>query len=90
MSQSEMHKAVRAIDRRPAGLEAFRADPEQFLAEFDLTAREREALARVDPWELLELGVHPIFIRHITRHLQVPHAQIYTLERGQGWLRVSP
>lgn len=75
MSNYELQKLVRDVNRDPARREAFKATPDAFFAEYDLTGREREALLRFDIGELYALGVHGLLLRPFTILRGVPEAE---------------
>jgi len=48
--------------------EAMQQRPEAAIAEFDLTAPEREVLLAGDVARLFEMGVHPFLLSFLTRY----------------------
>lgn len=66
MSQYQLQKLCRAVNRDPAARERYMKDRTDFFAEFDLTEPEIAALTALDIDALYDLGVHPLLLRPFT------------------------
>jgi hypothetical protein len=66
VSLYQLQKLMYEVNRSPERREAYRDDPAAFLARFDLTDEEKEALARLDIRALYQRGVHPLLLRPFT------------------------
>lgn len=63
MSVYEMSRLFFGLKENRPAIEAYLADPESALAEFELTDAERAALLDVDLYTLYRMGVHPLLLR---------------------------
>jgi len=63
MSIYELQKLLRDINRKPACRTAYFESPARFAEGYDLTADEREALAKLDIEALYAKGVHGLILR---------------------------
>lgn len=66
MSQYQLQKLCRAVNRDPAARERYMKERAAFIAEFDLTETESSALTALDIDALYDLGVHPLLLRPFT------------------------
>ncbi len=66
MSLYQLQKLMYEVNRSPERRDAYRHDRAVFLARFDLTDKEREAVTRLDVRTLYQLGVHPLLLRPFT------------------------
>jgi hypothetical protein len=48
--------------------QAFKADPEKAIADYDLTAAERKALLAGEVGTLAKMGAHTFLLGHLTRY----------------------
>lgn len=62
MSQLGIDSALWGVYTSAENAERFRADPDEYLAAFDLTEQEHAAVAAQDLAALLELGAHPFLM----------------------------
>lgn len=62
MSRYAVNKILRECILNDDRLHAFLADPQTFLAPYDLTDDERQALAALDYPTLYSAGVHPFML----------------------------
>lgn len=63
MSVYEMSRLFFGLKENKPATEAYLANPEAALAEFDLTDAERTALLAVDLYNIYRMGVHPLLLR---------------------------
>lgn len=68
MSAYQLNKLCHRTLNDDAFREAMKRQPETAIAEFDLTAPEREALLAGDVARLFEIGVHPFLLSFLTRY----------------------
>lgn len=66
MSLYQLQKLMYQVNRDPERRNAYRNDGTAFIARFDLTAEEKDAVARLDIRTLYQLGVHPLLLRPFT------------------------
>jgi hypothetical protein len=66
MSLYQLQKLIYEVNRNPEWRDAYRNDEAAFAARFDLTAEEKDAVARLDIRTLYQLGVHPLLLRPFT------------------------
>ena len=66
MSQYQLQKLCRAVNRDPVARARYMEDRAAFVATFDLTDAERTALEDLDIDALYDLGVHPLLLRPFT------------------------
>ncbi len=66
MSLYQLQKLMYEVNRSPERRDAYRHDGAAFLARFDLTEEEKDAVARLDIRTLYRLGVHPLLLRPFT------------------------
>ncbi len=71
MSRGAIDIALYEIDQSVETLERFAADPEGFLAGFDLTDDERTAFVEWDYGTLYAMGAHPFLLFQTVRSLGV-------------------
>jgi Aromatic-ring-opening dioxygenase LigAB, LigA subunit len=68
MSAYQLNKLCHRTLNDLAFREAMQRQPETAIADFDLTAAEREALLAGDVARLFEMGVHPFLLSFLTRY----------------------
>ena len=66
MSVYALQKLLRDVNRIPERREAYFKSPATFVAGYELTAPEREALLGFDIRALYEMGVHGLILRPFT------------------------
>ncbi len=66
MSLYQLQKLMYEVNRSPERRDAYRHDRAAFLARFDLTDEERDAVIRLDVRTLYRFGVHPLLLRPFT------------------------
>ncbi|MGE5302531.1 MAG: hypothetical protein ACM3TN_04335 [Alphaproteobacteria bacterium] len=66
MSLYHVQKLMYDVNRNPERREEYRKDKAAFAARYDLTAEEKDAVARLDVRRLYQLGVHPLLLRPFT------------------------
>ncbi len=66
MSLYQLQKLLYDVNRNPERRQAYREDGAVFLARYELTAAEKEALAALDIRRLYQFGVHPLLLRPFT------------------------
>ncbi len=66
MSLYQLQKLMYEVNRSPERRDAYRKEGAAFIARFDLTAEEKDAVARLDIRTLYRLGVHPLLLRPFT------------------------
>ena len=66
MSLYQLQKLMYEVNRNPEQRDAYRNDGAAFIARFDLTADEKDAVARLDIRTLYRLGIHPLLLRPFT------------------------
>jgi Aromatic-ring-opening dioxygenase LigAB, LigA subunit len=66
MSLYQLQKLMYEVNRDPERRDAYRNDGPAFIARFELTAEEKDAVARLDVRTLYRLGVHPLLLRPFT------------------------
>jgi len=66
MSLYHVQKLMYDVNRNPERREEYRKDKAAFEARYDLTAEEKDAVARLDIRRLYQLGVHPLLLRPFT------------------------
>jgi hypothetical protein len=71
MSLYHIQKLMYDVNRNPERREEYRKDKAAFSARYDLTAEEKDAVARLDIRRLYQLGVHPLLLRPFTLLHQV-------------------
>ena len=68
MSVYQLNKLCHRMLNDLAFREAMQRQPASAIAEYDLTAPEREALLAGDVARLFEMGVHPFILSFLTRY----------------------
>lgn len=66
MSLYQLQKLMYEVNRSPERRETYRHDRAAFLARFDLTDEEKDAVTRLDIRTLYQRGVHPLLLRPFT------------------------
>ena len=66
MSLYHVQKLMYDVNRNPERREEYRKDKAAFAARYDLSAEEKDAVARLDVRWLYQLGVHPLLLRPFT------------------------
>ena len=66
MSLYQLQKLIYEVNRNPEHRDTYRADPVGFLARYQLTPEEQEAIVALDVRKLYRLGVHPLLLRPFT------------------------
>jgi hypothetical protein len=66
MSVYVLQNLIRDVNRKPEARASYFAAPDEFVAGYDLTAEERDALLRLDIGRLYGLGVHALLLRPFT------------------------
>jgi hypothetical protein len=66
MSLYQLQKLIYEVNRNPEQRETYRADQNGFIARYQLTSEEREAITELDVRKLYRLGVHPLLLRPFT------------------------
>lgn len=75
MSVYTLQKMLRDVNRKPDCREAFFADKASFVARYELTPDERDAVLAFDVTRLYALGVHGLILRPFTILHQMPEPQ---------------
>jgi hypothetical protein len=65
MSLYQLQKLIYDVNRNSERREAYRGDG-AFIARYDLTAEELDAISRLDIRKLYQMGVHPLLLRPFT------------------------
>jgi hypothetical protein len=68
MSIYSVHKIAHLVQKDPAFRERMRQDPAAAVADFPLTAEERQALLNGDVGRLAQLGAHGYVIGALAQH----------------------
>jgi hypothetical protein len=66
MSLYQLQKLIYEVNRNSERRDTYRADPVGFLARYQLTPEEQEAIVALDVRKLYRLGVHPLLLRPFT------------------------
>jgi hypothetical protein len=66
MSLYQLQKLIYDVNRNSERREAYRGDGGAFIARYDLTAEELDAISRLDIRKLYQMGVHPLLLRPFT------------------------
>jgi hypothetical protein len=66
MSLYQLQKLIYEVNRNPERRDTYRADPVGFLARYQLTPEEQQAIIELDVRKLYWLGVHPLLLRPFT------------------------
>lgn len=66
MSLYQVQKLIYEVNRNPERREAYRADGAVFVARYELTAEEQEAITQLNIRKLYQWGVHPLLLRPFT------------------------
>jgi Aromatic-ring-opening dioxygenase LigAB, LigA subunit len=66
MSLYQLQKLIYEVNRNPERRDTYRADLVGFLARYQLTPEEQEAIVALDVRKLYRLGVHPLLLRPFT------------------------
>lgn len=66
MSLYQLQKLMYEVNREPERRSAYRNDGAAFMARFDLTPEEKDAVAQLDIRTLYRFGVHPLLLRPFT------------------------
>ena len=66
MSLYQLQKLMFDVNRNTERREKYRADRTVFVAGYDLTAEEREAIEDLNIRKLYQAGVHPLLLRPFT------------------------
>ncbi|MEP9383282.1 hypothetical protein [Nocardioides sp. KR10-350] len=81
MSLVALGQLARDLDRVPGTKESFVADPVSFLAAYDLTETEREAVLDLDAERLVGLGLNPMVMWNILGAAGIAWPDLYTHAR---------
>lgn len=63
MSLFQLSRLIRDVEHKDGLLDRLRSNPQETLAGYDLSERERAAVLTLDAQELLDLGVNPLLMR---------------------------
>lgn len=66
------------LDRRPTAKQELVADPAGFLAGYDLTDAERDAVLDLDAQALVDLGLNPMLMWNILAAVGVGPRDLYS------------
>jgi hypothetical protein len=66
MSLYQLQKLIYEVNRNPERRDAYRADPAGFMAHYQLTLDEQQAISELDVRKLYGMGVHPLLLRPFT------------------------
>ena len=66
MSLYQVQKLIYDVNRNPERRESYRGDAAGFVARYELTTEEQEAVTRLDIRKLYQMGVHPLLLRPFT------------------------
>jgi hypothetical protein len=66
MSLYQLQKLIYDVNRNPVCRDTYRADQAGFVARYELTPEEQEAIFELDVRKLYRLGVHPLLLRPFT------------------------
>jgi len=66
MSLYQVQKLIYEVNRNPERREAYRAGSAVFVARYELTAEEQEAITQLNIRKLYQWGVHPLLLRPFT------------------------
>jgi hypothetical protein len=71
MSLYQLQKLMYEVNRNDERRAEYRKDKAGFATRYDLTAEEKDAVARLDIRKLYQFGVHPLLLRPFTLLHQV-------------------
>jgi len=83
MSAYTLQKMIREVNLRPERRAEFFASREAFVAGYDLTDEERDAMLRFDIGKLYALGVHGLILRPFTLLHKVPEPDYLAAIRAE-------
>jgi hypothetical protein len=84
MSVYTLQKAIRNINRSPHARAQFESDPQAYVAGYELSDAEQEALLGRDYGALYRLGVHGLLLRPFSLLRAVPEAEYLAAIRSEG------
>jgi len=83
MSVYTLQKLLRDVNRKPACRKSYFESPATFVADYDLTEEEREALLTLNIGELYRRGVHGLILRPFTLLHSMPEPEYLKAIRGE-------
>src|SRR5206468_9981602 len=75
MSVYTLQKLLRDVNRKPACRKSYFESPATFVADYDLTEEEREALLTLNIRDLFRRGVHGLILRPFTLLHSMPEPE---------------
>jgi hypothetical protein len=66
MSLYQLQKLIYEVNRNPERRDSYRADKAKFVAGYELTPEEQQAIIEFDVRKLYQFGVHPLLLRPFT------------------------
>ena len=66
MGLYQLQKLIYEVNRNPERRDTYRADKAGFVAGYELTPEEQQAIIELDVRKLYQFGVHPLLLRPFT------------------------